>query len=275
MALNTVALVENSVQHHLRILVVDDDDLNRRMMRLLLVRDGHDVQVVANGAEALDVVKFQSFDVVFMDLQMPVMDGFEASRQIREWENGNLHTYIVALTASYLPEKGHLLFEAGIDNYIAKPFEVDHVRRLLGVIARADHHLSEQPQASEEKLPSAEPILDTVKGVHQVGGDEQTYRELLLDFLQGLPGRIGVLEKLLEEKEMVSLAREAHNLKGVSSSLGAIEMSEFASKLDKQSIAGYTDQDRLLILDLKTAENNLRKTATDFLGKKENIVAST
>jgi CheY-like chemotaxis protein/HPt (histidine-containing phosphotransfer) domain-containing protein len=274
MAFNTADLVESSTKHHLKILVVDDDDLNRRMMRLLLVRDGHDVQVVANGAEALDAVKYQRFDVVFMDLQMPIMDGFEASRQIREWENGNLHTYIVALTASYLPEEGYLLFEAGIDNYIAKPFEVDHVRRLLGVIARAEHYIPEPPHTSDEREPAPDPILDVGKGLQQVGGDDKNYRELLLDFIQGLPDRISTLEKFLEEQDLDSLARSAHNLKGVSSNLGALELSECAAKLDKQFVAGYTDKDQSLILDLKKAEENLRRTATDFLNNKENIVAS-
>lgn len=274
MALNAVDLVESSTKHHLKILVVDDDDLNRRMMRLLLVRDGHDVQVVSNGAEALDAVKYQRFDVVFMDLQMPVMDGFEASRRIREWENGNLHTYIVALTASYLPEEGHLLFEAGIDNYIAKPFEVEHIRHLLRIIARSEHLPVAQPQAAVEGAPVDESILDVAKGLQQVGGDVNTYRELLKDFIQELPGRISALEDLLGKQEIVALSRAAHNLKGVSSSLGALELSNCAAKLDKQWNAGYTDQDRSLILDLKRAENNLQRTAADFLGKQENIVAS-
>ena len=139
MAFNVADQIEQPSKHCLKILVVDDDDLNRRMMRLLLVRDGYDVQVVANGIEAVDAVKDQKFDVVFMDLQMPLMDGFEASRRIREWENGNVHTYIVALTASYMPEEGYRLFEAGIDNYISKPFEVDHIHKLLSIIARSDH----------------------------------------------------------------------------------------------------------------------------------------
>src|SRR5512138_1836458 len=104
----------------LRILVVDDDDLNRRMMQILLTREGHHVDLASNGMDALDAVKYHKFDIVFMDLQMPTMDGVEASRRIRQWENGGLHTFIVALTASYLPEEGHLLFDAGIDNYIAK-----------------------------------------------------------------------------------------------------------------------------------------------------------
>src|SRR5258705_8877940 len=103
-----------------KILVVDDDQLNQRMMKVLLTREGYQVDLASNGLEALDAVKFQHYDVVFMDLQMPVMDGIEASRRIREWENGGRHTFIVALTASYLPEEGHVLFEAGINNFIFK-----------------------------------------------------------------------------------------------------------------------------------------------------------
>lgn len=115
----------------LKILVVDDDALSRRLMQVLLNSDGHHVEVAANGLEAFDAVKFRKFDIVLMDLHMPVMDGVEASHRIREWENGDQHTFIVALTASYLPEEGHVLFEAGMDNYLPKPFQMDHLKRLL------------------------------------------------------------------------------------------------------------------------------------------------
>lgn len=115
----------------LKVLVADDDILNQRMMQLLLKHEGHDVDVVSNGLEAFDAVKFQKFDIVLMDLRMPVMDGIEASQRIREWEKGGQHTFIVALTAGYLPEEGQRLFEAGIDNYIPKPFEMEHLQRML------------------------------------------------------------------------------------------------------------------------------------------------
>src|SRR6266540_1876436 len=75
------------------------------MMQVLLSRAGHHVDVVSNGLEAFDAIKFQKFDIVFMDLHMPVMDGIEASQHIREWEEGGQHTFIVALTASYLAEE--------------------------------------------------------------------------------------------------------------------------------------------------------------------------
>src|SRR5512138_612837 len=98
----------------LKILVVDDDLSNRQLMQVLLSREGYQVEVAADGMEAFNAIKHQRFDIVFMDLRMPVMDGLEASRCIREWENGGQHTFIVALTASYLPEEGQKLFEAGM-----------------------------------------------------------------------------------------------------------------------------------------------------------------
>ena len=121
----------------LKILVVDDDVLNRRLMKVLLMHEGYHVDVASNGLEAFDAIKFQRFDIVFMDLRMPVMDGLEASRRIREWEDGGQHTFIVALTASYLAEDGHKLFEAGIDNYISKPFQMEHIKRMLMYSAKA------------------------------------------------------------------------------------------------------------------------------------------
>jgi two-component system, sensor histidine kinase and response regulator len=253
---------------------VDDDDLNRRMMRLLLVRDDHDVQVVTNGIEALEAVKDQKFDVVFMDLQMPVMDGFEASRQIREWENGGLHTYIVALTASYMPEEGSRLFEAGIDNYISKPFEVEHIHKLLRIIAQSDHYVPPNEHFSVEGIPPSDGVLDIRKGLEQFGWDMKTYRELLTDFVQELPGRINRLERFLLDQDMTSLALDAHNLKGVSSNLGALQLSDNAGKLDEQSNEGYTDKSMTLIMEIKRAGVALQKTANDFLEKKEKIVVS-
>jgi CheY-like chemotaxis protein len=123
----------------LKILVTDDDELSRRLMRVILTHEGHRVEVAANGLEALEAVKNNKFDIVFMDLSMPEMDGMEASRQIRAWENEGSHTFIVALTASYLPEIGQALFDSGIDNYVSKPFEVGQIQRLLKYSSPSSH----------------------------------------------------------------------------------------------------------------------------------------
>jgi CheY-like chemotaxis protein len=123
----------------LKILVVDDDALGRQLMQLILTKEGHRVEVAANGLEALEAVKRNSFDIVFMDLHMPDMDGLEASRQMRAWEGDDSHTFIVALTASYLPEIGQALFDAGMDNYISKPLDVSQLQRLLKYSSPASH----------------------------------------------------------------------------------------------------------------------------------------
>jgi CheY-like chemotaxis protein len=135
MALDSSTDIETSDKSRMKILVVDDDDLNRQMIQVLLGREGYQVDLATNGLEALDAVKYHQYSIVLMDLQMPIMDGVEASRRIREWERGGQRTFIVALTASYLPRDGQLLYEAGIDNYIAKPFEVAHIHRMLNYIS--------------------------------------------------------------------------------------------------------------------------------------------
>ena len=139
MGLSTDNQSESKGIPSLSILVVDDNEINRQLMRILLTRQGHRVEVASNGLEALDAIKSQKFDIVFMDLQMPVMDGMEASRQVREWENEGVHTFIVALTADYFPEDGQKLFEAGMDNYLSKPFQVEHIQKLLRYISPASH----------------------------------------------------------------------------------------------------------------------------------------
>ena len=162
---------DNSKIAPLKILLVDDDLLNQRMMQIMLGREGHQVDVVSNGLEAFDVVKFQRYDIVFMDLHMPVMDGLEASRRIREWETGGQHTFIVALTASYLPEEGHRLFDAGIDNYISKPFDLAHIERMLRYCFAARSILSTSRKVTFPQKLSSKEILDIQNGSTAIGDD--------------------------------------------------------------------------------------------------------
>lgn len=256
-----------------KILVVDDDMLNQRMMQLLLRREGYQVDVVSSGLEAIEAVKLQRYDVVFMDLQMPVMSGVEASRRIREWENGGHHTFIVALTASYLPEKGQELFEAGIDNYIAKPFELEHIQRLLkySLSSPADRTI---PSSSLEPDLSSQPVLDTRRGIRQVGGDPESYRELLGDFVRELPSRLQSIQDIFAREDWVALSRAAHNLKGIAASLGAGQLHACAEKLDKQSVDGYTEALDHLIGEIKLTGNNLIAASNDFLATEKVNVRS-
>ena len=247
-----------------KILVVDDDILNQRMMQLLLSREGYLVDVVSNGLEALEAVKQQQYNVVFMDLQMPVMDGVETSRRIREWENGGQHTFIVALTASYLPENGQELFEAGLDNYISKPFELEHIHQLLKYSLNAQP-VSTNTDSSLAQEGPPESVLDIRKGIRQVGGDLNSYRDLLRDFIYELPGRLQAIQDRFAGKDWEALARAAHNLSGIAANLGALQLSYYAQTLDKQSVEGYTEALDHLIGEIKLTGEKLIETSNDFL----------
>jgi CheY-like chemotaxis protein len=256
---------DSSQVPHLSILVVDDDELSRRMMRVLLSREGHQVELASNGLEAFNAIKANRYDIVFMDLQMPIMDGVEASRKIREWENGGQRTFLVALTASYLPEQGQELFEAGIDNYISKPFELDHIQRMLKY--RSDAILSATAHAEvlqPEEISIAE-VLDFKKGVKRVGGDIDTYWELLGDFIQELPEKTDALEHYFAQGDLEALSRAAHNLKGVTANLGVLQLSEYADRLDKQSSDGYTPLIGESLKKIKEVGSKLEGIAQIFL----------
>jgi CheY-like chemotaxis protein/HPt (histidine-containing phosphotransfer) domain-containing protein len=250
----------------LSILVVDDDELNQQMMRVILKREGHSAVCAYNGAEALEAVKSRRFDMILMDLQMPVMDGVEASRRIREWENGDGHTFIVALTASYLPEKGAELFEAGIDNYLAKPFEVTHLRNMLqhSLERRNSESFSEMGEPAPG-LTADDVELDFQVGIQRVGGSTVVYQDLLRDFIGELPDKLERLWSSYEDRDVDGLNRIAHNLKGVSANLGALQLSTQAQLLEKQTTQGYTEAIEVLLNDISATISEFRETAASYL----------
>ena len=250
----------------LSILVVDDDVLNQRMMRLILQREGHQIECVSNGLEAVNAVKTRAFDIILMDLQMPVMDGVEASRKIRALEKGGERIFIVALTASYLPERGRELYEAGIDNYISKPFEVEHLRHILryGLENRKTRNVSSENPSSDEAASVSEG-LDHQIGIQRVGGDGETYRELLSDFIQELPEKLEIMKSCFRTKDSDGLYRAAHNLKGVSANLGALQLSEYAHRLEKLISESYTETLESALEEISNISDGLITKALNFL----------
>lgn len=115
----------------LNCLVADDSDVNRLVLRRFLERLGHTVVDCVDGAEALKQASHQSFDVIFMDCEMPVMDGFTATREIRRREDAASRTKVIAVTAGFDPEDRSHCLEAGMDHYLPKPFSLDQLREVL------------------------------------------------------------------------------------------------------------------------------------------------
>lgn len=263
MSVNVADDLEKNSKKELNILVVDDDALNQRMMQLILSREGYNILFASNGMEAVELSRVRDFDVILMDLQMPVMDGMSASRQIREGEKGKKHAFIVALTASFLPEKGRELFEAGIDNYISKPFDLEHLRQILRYSHSGDKAIA---KTAEENDPSASGVSFET-GVHRVGGSEEIYKELLSDFIQELPGKLEKLRTCHLNNELELLSRLAHNLKGVSANLGAMRLSEQAGILEKKVDSGVSDEIQHIIEVVWVAANEFKNSASNYLAE--------
>ena len=114
------------------VLIAEDNIINQKVAVKLLNRFCENIDVVENGRLAVDAVKKNSYDMIFMDLQMPVMDGIEATKEIRKWENENgIHTNIIALTAHAQKSDEEKCFEAGMDDFISKPFKVEELEKIF------------------------------------------------------------------------------------------------------------------------------------------------
>jgi len=132
---------DNRVNTSLRILLVEDNLINQRVMTAMLSKDGHLVQIADNGADAVELFTQGTYDVVLMDVQMPVMDGYEATRAIRDRESrAAKRTPVIAVTALTLPEERETCLAAGMDDYLTKPIRYTDLAATLRRIQSGDAH---------------------------------------------------------------------------------------------------------------------------------------
>ena len=252
-----------------KILLVEDDELSRRMMGLLLSSEGYDFDTASNGVEAVEAVKKQEYDFVLMDLQMPLMNGYDATRNIRSWEMemGNNRIPIVALTAMLFEEEARQCLNAGMNDCIMKPFNTQELFKLIETYVGNTTLLSKQQSRTVVRRAVDKKLLDIQGALPRFGNDIQQYQELLEEFLDTLPDKIVQLLNSFRSRDYLALSDVAHNLKGVSASLGAMQLSALALQLDRQSRVGDSEQIEETLKEIEGMFNVLQDTAMELLSK--------
>jgi signal transduction histidine kinase/CheY-like chemotaxis protein len=218
-----------------RILLVEDNPVNQKVALELLGRRGHSVAVARNGAEAVDAVAREPFDVVLMDVHMPVMDGLTATRIIREQEHasGN-HVAIVALTAGATVEDRENSLAAGMNDFVTKPFRAEELFRAVeGIAANALAGAPLEDARDQALAESDEPCLDWKGALRNLEGDEEFLFELSHMFLDQNPAMLAAVEEAVSREDGDGLRRAAHSLKGSAQVIGGRATAAAALKLEQ------------------------------------------
>jgi len=228
-----------------RILVVEDNPINQVIARELLEAVGLEVEVAGNGQEAVDRLVGPAgpcpYDLVLMDLQMPILDGYAAARQLRA--DPRLQALpIIALTAHALAGERERCEAAGMNAYLSKPVDPPllyaALRRWLPMATR------EEP-AETRDLPPRAPGLDSANGLRRVAGNLPLYRSLLADFVSQHARYHQELTEALRAGELETAGRLAHTLKGLAGNLGAVEVEKAAARLEESLRQGRAPADAL------------------------------
>ncbi len=230
-------------RHALRLLLVEDNAVNQKLALLLLERGGYRADVAANGIEALEALKRQAYDVVLMDVQMPEMDGLEATRRIRAATRYG-QPRIIAMTANAMSGDRELCLAAGMNDYVTKPIQREELMNALDTIAR------ERPGVP--KMAESEPVIDmeTLRGLLEaVGGEPSILQELAVAFLADLDEQAGELERSRAANDIETVRRAAHSLKSTSASFGATALATLSQQLeagaDRGELPGAAEMDAL------------------------------
>jgi two-component system sensor histidine kinase/response regulator len=237
----------------LRILLAEDNPVNQRVAIRLLEKDGHSVTVANHGGEALTALENAQFDLVLMDVQMPEMDGFAATRAIREREAGtDRHIPIVAMTAHAMKGDRERCLAAGMDDYLSKPIQRGELERILRWVANST---SAQELPGLQPAPSTleVPALDRTAALERLGGDEELFAEVAEIFLTNQAQQLNAIRCAVMEKDAAGIRRAAHGLKGAAAYVGGLATAEAAHRLEVLGMNGdlAAVPDALQVLELE------------------------
>jgi two-component system sensor histidine kinase/response regulator len=233
-----------------RILLVEDNEINQQVAKEILEGAGLNVTLANDGQEAVDAVQKYNYDVVLMDVQMPVMDGYTATREIRNLKSEIRNVPIIAMTAHAMAGDEEKSLTAGMNGHVTKPIDPDQLFAALQkwIPPAEQRAATRQPQVSdaekaatedktglgaEQKLPDLLPGFDLAEGLKRLRGNQQLYRKLLLDFGAKYTQAAAEIRQALDAKDWKQAHSLIHNLKGLAGNLAATELQASAVEMEK------------------------------------------
>ncbi len=235
------------------ILLVEDNPINQKVAATLLKKRGHSVKIAANGALALEMLATEHFDLVLMDCQMPVMDGFEATRHIRADANAAFRDIpIVAMTANAMEGDRETCIATGMNDYLSKPFHEADLNALIQRFLNTEPHgidpaastaamvnvMSAVTEVAADVADDQVPVFDAEAMLSLLGGDAEIAAMMLDSLLLDLPQNLVVLEQALNASSAEAASRAAHTLKGLLYGGGALRAGHHARRIEAFCDAG-------------------------------------
>jgi two-component system, sensor histidine kinase and response regulator len=246
--------IAESRKKRVRILLAEDNIVNQKLAVRVLEKMGYQADVVANGLEVLRALETVPYGVVLMDVQMPEMDGIEATRRIRsqKWPLQDPNIPIIALTAHAMKKDQQECFDAGMNDYLAKPIQPEELVRVISRwVSTQDANLEAQPSQKSLKHDAG---FDRTALLERLGGDEEGCKEIIALFIKDAPEQIRSLEDAIRRGNIAMAQRQAHTLKGSSGNIGAVGLQKVAFQMEDACKEG----------NLEEAANLLRMTKVQF-----------
>ena len=257
-----------------RILLAEDNITNQQVALGILKKLGLHADAVVDGVEAITSLETLPYDLVLMDVQMPEMDGFEATRRIRDPESAVLNhkVPIIAMTAHAMQGDRERCLEAGMDDYVTKPISPQALAGALDRwLPRADAvpaaHAPAEPGAGRSWTSTEAQVFDRAGLMTRVIGDEDLARAVVDGFLEDAPRQIEALREYLRAGDASGAIRQAHTIKGASATVGGEALCAVAQEMEKAATSGDLEGVRDHLPDLESAFGRLRAAMSEFAGQ--------
>lgn len=255
-----------------RILVAEDTPANQKVVKAILEKRGHSVEVAHNGREAIDRHRQETFDVILMDVQMPTMDGLQATEAIRQLTDPQLAQIpIIAMTAHARREDRLRCLKAGMDAYISKPIDADRLLELIdntrhrnvatsrpssGVDEAGDGPGNQQP-LQKTSSTDATGMIDREAAIERMGGNADLFADICRFFHEDVPDLMAAIDRGMHEDDPTAVTRAAHSIRGLAANFNAAPVIAAAQSLEDAAAAGETHKLAELASELRRLVDRL------------------